>query len=89
LVISPYAVAGYLDHQQLSHDAYLKFIEDDFLSGARLNPATDGRPDPRTFVREEAHGLGNLASDFNFSQAPLPPVLLSPHPAPGSATPEP
>ncbi len=31
LVISPYAKSGYIDHQQLSHDAYLKFIEDDFL----------------------------------------------------------
>ena len=47
LVISPYARQGYIDHQTLSHDAYLKFIEDDFLGGARLDPATDGRPDPR------------------------------------------
>lgn len=36
----------YIDHQVLSHDAYNKFIEDDFLGGQRLNPATDGRPDP-------------------------------------------
>ena len=83
LVISPYARAGYIDHQQLSHDSYLKFIEDDFLSGARLNPKTDGRPDPRTAVREEAAGLGDLASDFNFEQSPQAPVLLSPHPEPG------
>jgi len=34
LVISPYARAGYVDHQQLSHDAYLKFIEDDFIGGS-------------------------------------------------------
>ena len=54
LVISPYAKTGYIDHQQLSHDAYLKFIEDDFLDGERLNPATDGRPDTRPDVREEA-----------------------------------
>jgi len=47
LVISPYAKAGYVDHQQLSHDAYLKFIEDDFLEGQRLNAKTDGRPDSR------------------------------------------
>ena len=47
LVISPYAKSGYIDHQQLSHDAYLKFIEDDFLGGSRLDPATDGRPDER------------------------------------------
>ena len=39
LVISPYAKQGYIDHQQLSHDAYLKFIENDFLGGERLEPA--------------------------------------------------
>jgi phospholipase C len=83
LVISPYAQTGYIDHQQLSHDAYLKFIEDDFLGSARLNPATDGRPDPRPDVREEAAGLGNLANDFNFNQSPRPPLLLSPNPEPG------
>jgi phospholipase C len=86
VVISPYARTGYVDHQQLSHDAYLKFIEDDFLGGARLNPATDERPDKRPDVREEAAGLGNLASDFNFEQAPRPPLLLSTHPAPGPAS---
>ncbi len=86
LVISPYARAGYVDHQQLSHDAYLKFIEDDFLGGQRLNPKTDGRPDPRPDVREEAPGLGSLASDFNFEQAPRQPLLLSPRPAAGSAS---
>jgi phospholipase C len=83
IVISPYAKAGLVDHQQLSHDAYLKFIQDDFLSAARLNPATDGRPDSRPGVREEAPGLGDLANDFNFSQAPRPPLLLAPHPPPG------
>jgi phospholipase C len=86
LVISPYAKAGYIDHQQLSHDAYLKFIEDDFLGGERLNPATDGRPDSRPDVREEAPGLGNLISDFDFEQPPRPPLLLPPEPAPGPAS---
>ena len=83
LVISPYARTGYIDHQQLSHDAYLKFIEDDFLHQERLNPATDGRPDKRPDVREEAPGLGDLANDFDFSQAPRQPLLLPTHPAPG------
>jgi phospholipase C len=83
LVISPYAKAGLVDHQRLSHDAYLKFIEDDFLAGARLNPATDGRPDPRPDVREAAPGLADLSNDFDFSQQPLPPVLLPPYPEPG------
>ena len=86
LVISPYARAGYIDHQQLSHDAYLKFIEDDFMGGQRLNPATDGRPDSRPDVREEAPGLGDLVEDFDFSQPPRPPLLLPTHPAPGPAS---
>ena len=80
LVISPYARRGFIDHQVLSHDAYLKFIEDDFLGGARLNPKTDGRPDPRPDVRENAPILGNLAKDFDFSQKPRPPLILPLHP---------
>jgi phospholipase C len=80
IVISPYAKQGYIDHQTLSSDAYLKFIEDDFLGGARLNPATDGRPDPRLNVREDAPVLGNLIQDFNFNQQPLAPVLLPTNP---------
>jgi phospholipase C len=88
IVISPYAKTGLIDHQQLSHDAYLSFIEEDFLGGARLNPAKDGRPDKRPVVREEAPGLGNIANDFEFNQAPRPPLLLPPHPKPGlSSTP--
>jgi phospholipase C len=86
LVISPYARAGFVDHQVLSFDAYNKFIEDDFLGGQRLNPATDGRPDPRPDVRESLPVLGNLAADFNFSQAPRQPVLLPASPPPGPAS---
>ena len=86
LVISPYAKIGYIDHEQLSHDAYLKFIEDDFLGGARLNPSTDGRPDSRPLVREESPALGNLVNDFDFTQPPRPPLVLSTHPAPGPAS---
>jgi len=73
LVISPYARQGYVDHQTLSFDAYLKFIEDDFLGGQRIDPATDGRPDPRPDVRENAPQLGNLTADFNFDQKPRQP----------------
>ena len=86
MVISPYARQGYIDHQTLSSDAYLKFIEDDFLGGARLNPQTDGRPDPRPDVREDEPVLGNLVQDFNFSQAPRPPVLLATNPPTDSPT---
>jgi phospholipase C len=80
LVISPYAKRGFIDHQILSFDAYDKFIEDDFLNGQRLDPKTDGRPDPRPDVRENAPILGNLAYDFNFNQPPRPPILLPVHP---------
>ncbi len=89
LMISPYAKRGFIDHQVLSFDAYNKFIEDDFLNGMRLNPRTDGRPDPRPDVRENAPILGNLYADFDFSQKPRRPMLLSLRPAPGPAsTPE-
>jgi phospholipase C len=81
LVISPYAKRGHIDHQILSSDAYLKFIEDDFMHGARLNPKTDGRPDPRPDVRENVKILGNLYDDFDFTQAPRPPMTLRPCPA--------
>ena len=83
LVISPYARRGLIDSQTLSFDAYLKFIEDDFLGGARLDPATDGRPDSRPDVREDLSMLGDLVTDFNFSQVPRPPLMLNPCP-PGS-----
>jgi phospholipase C len=86
LVISPYAKQGFIDHQTLSFDAYLKFIEDDFLSGQRLDPRTDGRADPRPTVRETVALLGNLINDFDFSQSPRPPLVLSPHPRPGPAS---
>ncbi len=80
IVISPYARRGYIDHQTLSFDAYLKFIEDRFLRGRRLDPADDGRPDPRTTVRENAPQLGDLTADFDFSQRPLRPTPLPVHP---------
>jgi len=80
LVISPYAKKGYIDHQILSHDAYLKFIEDDFCGGQRINPKTDGRPDSRPDVRENEPLLGNLVNDFDFSQSPRPRLILPPYP---------
>jgi phospholipase C len=81
ITISPYARTGYIDHQALSSDAYLKFIEDDFLGGVRLDPHTDGRPDPRPDVRENQPILGDLIADFDFSQQPRPPMLLPTNPA--------
>jgi phospholipase C len=80
IVISPYAKHGYVDHQTLSFDAYDKFIEDDFLHGQRLDPATDGRPDPRPDVRENVKILGELTRDFDFNQKPRKPHPLPVHP---------
>jgi phospholipase C len=74
LVISPWVRAGTVDKQVLSHDAYLRFIEDVFV-GKRLDPKTDGRPDPRPTVREEVVP-GDLMNDFDFTQAALPPLVL-------------
>jgi len=82
LVISPYARRHYVDHQVLSFDAYLKFIEDVFLGGERLDPATDTRPDPRPDVRENAPQLGNLLRDFRFTHPPHRPLVLPTNGAP-------
>jgi phospholipase C len=81
ILISPFARAGFIDSQTLSHDAYNKFIEDDFLGGQRLDPASDGRPDPRPDVREANPLLGDLTADFDFNQPPRPPLLLPVCPA--------
>jgi len=55
---------GGIDHQILSTDAFNKLIEDVFLGGQRLDPATDGRPDPRPNVRETEPFLGDLRKDL-------------------------
>ena len=80
LLVSPWARSGMIDSQTLSFDAYLKLIEDLFLGGQRLDPRTDGRPDPRPTVREDASELGDLLREFSFAQEPLPPLVLDPSP---------
>ncbi len=80
LVISPWVKPGSIDSQVLSFDAYLKLIEDRFLGGQRLDPATDGRPDSRPTVRENEAILGDLSTIFDFTQEPLPPLILDPTP---------
>jgi phospholipase C len=80
ITVSPYAKTGYIDHQTLSFDAYLKFIEDDFLDSQRLDPANDGRPDPRPTVRENVPILGDLTQEFDFDRSPRPPTPLPVHP---------
>ena len=81
IMISPFAQQGLIDHQTLSFDAYLKLIEDRFLGGQRLDPATDGWPDSRPTIRENAAPLGDLSAEFDFTQAPIPPLILSPTPS--------
>ena len=81
LAISPWVKPGAIDHQVYSHDAYLRFIEDIFLNGARLNPATDGRPDNRPTVRETVPELNNLLTEFDFTQTPNPALVLAPCPS--------
>jgi hypothetical protein len=76
MVISPYARRAFIDHQTLSHDAYVKFIEDDFLEGDRIDPKTDRRPDLRPTVRENVPILGDLRKDFDFRQVPRAPETL-------------
>ena len=46
----------------------------------RLNPATLSRPDSRPTVREKAAILGNLLKDFDFTQDPIPHLILDPNP---------
>jgi phospholipase C len=76
LLISPYAKQGYIDHGIHSFDSYQRFIEDVFLGSSRLDPTTDGRPDPRPVVGENYPGLADLADDFDFTQAPRAPQIL-------------
>jgi phospholipase C len=79
-LISPYARGGAIDDQTLSFDAFLKLIEDRFLNSQRLDPLTDGWPDPRPTVRENEAKLGDLSTEFDFFQNPIPPLILQPFP---------
>jgi hypothetical protein len=89
LVISPWVKPGSIDHQFLSFDSYLKFVEDIFLNS---QPITDSDPQFRRdllgnqIVRETVKNLidprnggaipvGDLLNDFDFSQSPLDPLI--------------
>jgi phospholipase C len=87
LIISPWVKAGTIDHQVMSFDAYNRLVEDLFLDSERMDPNTDGRPDPRPSVRDAlttvtdrmtgaAIPVGDLLNDFDFKQKPLPPLIL-------------
>ena len=84
--ISPYAP---LADPLYSHDAYATLIENLFLSGARLDPDALGTPDNRPDIRDaitsakfldgHVEPIGNLLDEFDFTQPPLPRLVLSAH----------
>jgi phospholipase C len=89
LMISAWAKAGTIDHAIYSFDSFATFFENLFLGGARLDPATLGNPDSRPDIRDALTAvtfpdgakspLGNLLDEFDFTQTPLPPLVLSAH----------
>lgn len=89
LTISPWAKAGTIDHQLLSFASYATFIEDIFMGGARLDPVQMGQPDSRPIVADRQTvatypdgsivPIGKLMNEFDFTQNPLAPVILSTH----------
>jgi Phosphoesterase family len=70
MTISPWLGINKLDHQTLSFDAYLAFIENLLLP---IGPGMPGQPlngDGRPDVREWEPALGNLVDEFDFNQNP-------------------
>jgi phospholipase C len=81
IVISPWVDRSMnIDSQTLSFDAYLKLIEDRFLHGQRLDGQNEGWRDPRPTVREDVDRLGDLRKEFDFSQEPIPDLILNTNP---------
>ena len=63
ILLGPMVKQGFIDHQLLTSDSYLRLIEDLYLGSARID-ANDGRPDSRPDVREIVPGLGDLRFDL-------------------------
>jgi hypothetical protein len=57
----------------MAHGVPTVCVPDPARDGRRLDTAKDGRSDHRPTVPENAEILGDLASDFDFTQAPRPP----------------
>jgi hypothetical protein len=89
IMISPWARSGYIDDNVLTFASYATFFEDIFMNKARLDPAQLGNPDARpdirdaltsvTFLDGSKHRIGSIMDEFDFTQAPLPPLILSTH----------
>jgi len=86
ITIGAYVVPG-IDHATYSFDNYTRFIEDVFIGSARLNPAGLGVPDNRPYIADSLTSvgsvsgatiaLGDIMNEFDFTQTPLPPLVLS------------
>ncbi|MGF6721311.1 phospholipase C [Paraburkholderia sp. GAS41] len=63
LVISPYAKPNYVDHTQITQASVVRFIEDNWLGGARLGQGSNDA------------SAGSIMSLFNFSTTTPNPVL--------------
>ncbi len=62
IIISPYAIPGFIDHTEYEFSSVLKFIENRFgLSSLTLRDAD----------------ASDMTASFNFSQNPLPPLVLN------------
>jgi phospholipase C len=70
IVISPYARPHFVDHNILDFDSLVKFIEDDFSL-------------PRLNSRDAS--ANTITSSFDFTQSPLPPLVLKHKTCPKSA----
>ncbi len=89
LMISAWARAGMIDHQLLSFDNYAILFENLFMNGARLDPVALGTPDARPTIRDEvisakfidghSEPVGDLMNEFDFTQTPQPPLVLTTH----------
>ena len=89
LMISAWARRGHIDHQTLSFENYAILFENLFMNKARLDPAALGQPDARPDIRDEitavsfpdgsSQPIGDLMKEFDFSQKPLPPLVLTTH----------
>jgi phospholipase C len=89
LMISAWARSGMIDHQLLSFDNYAILFENLFMGGARLDPTALGNPDNRPDLRDElttakfpdGHSelIGDLMKEFDFTQTPIAPMLLTTH----------
>ncbi|HUO24574.1 MAG TPA: alkaline phosphatase family protein [Candidatus Aquilonibacter sp.] len=71
LIISPYAIPGYISHTQYEFSSVLKFAEETF----GLAPLTQRDAD-----------ANDMQDSFDYSQAPNPPLILTPRSCPVTST---